>query len=53
MKLEIEPHEWESGKILRIVYGDKTRETNLPRTALSDHHGLHAPGGDNPVWSGL
>jgi hypothetical protein len=23
MKLEIEPREWESGKILRIIYGDK------------------------------
>jgi hypothetical protein len=28
MKLEIEPHEWESGKILRIIYGDKKPEKN-------------------------
>lgn len=36
MTLEIEPHEWESGKILHVVYGDKpkkrvNREEHFPR----------------------
>jgi len=31
LTLEIEPHEWESGKILRIPYGDKPEKRLRPR----------------------
>lgn len=34
MTLEIEPHEWESGKILRIVYGDKPKKRVNPEQHL-------------------
>ena len=30
MKLEIEPHEWERGRLLRIVYGDKPQKRIIP-----------------------
>jgi hypothetical protein len=30
MNLEIEPHEWESGRILRVVYGDKLQTRVKP-----------------------
>ncbi len=30
MTLEIEPHEWESGKILRVIYGDKPKKRVNP-----------------------
>ncbi len=30
LTLEIEPHEWESGKILRVVYGDKPKKRINP-----------------------
>jgi hypothetical protein len=29
-KVEIEPHEWEKGKILRVVYGDKPQKRVIP-----------------------
>jgi hypothetical protein len=40
LKLEIEPHEWERGKILRIVYGDKPRKRIVPEehfAIIMDH----------------
>jgi len=30
VKLEIEPHEWEGGKILRLVYGDRPQKRIIP-----------------------
>ncbi len=30
VKLEIEPHEWEKGKILRLVYGDRPQKRIIP-----------------------
>jgi hypothetical protein len=35
-KLEIEPHEWERGKILRVVYGDKPQKRVVP----AEHFGI-------------
>ncbi len=29
-KVEIEPHEWESGKVLRLVYGDQPQKRINP-----------------------
>ncbi len=29
-RVEIEPHEWESGRILRVVYGDKPQKRIVP-----------------------
>jgi hypothetical protein len=34
MTLEIEPHEWESGKILRVIYGDKPKKRINPAQHL-------------------
>ena len=50
MTLEIAPHEWESGKILRVAYaGEKPKKRINPAPALPDHHGLPPQRGDGPV----
>jgi hypothetical protein len=52
LKHEIEPHEWEKGKILRVAFGDKSRKRINPQihmATIMDHIQREAAARTSPL----